>query len=115
MNKKVLTLCAGFLLAGGMFSTVDASLADMVPGQYYRIALAANGGSHSASRYYLDSDSHPSTPWYVAAADLDNDGSSWWTVEQVKDPVTGAPVAYKLVNKKGVYYTVKDAKHHNNV
>ena len=119
MNKKVLTLCAGFLLAGllagGMFSTVDASLADMVPGQYYRIALAANGGSHSASQYYLDSDSHPSTPWYVAAADLDNDGSSWWTVEQVKDPVTGAPVAYKLVNKKGVYYTVKDASDPNNV
>ena len=109
MNKKVLTLCAGFLLAGGLFSTVDASLADMVPGQYYRIALAANSGSHSASQYYLDSDSHPSTPWYVEAADLDNDGSSWWTVEQVKDPVTDTPIAYRLVNKKGVYYTVKDA------
>ena len=26
MNKKVLTLCAGFLLAGGLFSTVDAQL-----------------------------------------------------------------------------------------
>ena len=31
MNKKVLTLCAGFLLAGSMFSTVDAKLAKATP------------------------------------------------------------------------------------
>ena len=40
MNKKVLTLCAGFLLAGGMLSSVNAiSLKEAAenPGKYYKI------------------------------------------------------------------------------
>ena len=104
MNKKFSTLMAGLLLAGGTLSTVEASIQEMTPGQYYRMAVAAANGTQSA--YYLDSDADR---WYTASADAvaDRDGSSWWTVERVLDPVTKKPIAYKLVNKKGVYYKVK--------
>ena len=103
MNKKFSTLMAGLLLAGGMFSTVEASIQEMTPGQYYRMAVAAANGP--ASAYYLDSDAEN---WYTAANDAkaDRDGSSWWTVERILDPVTKEPIAFKLVNKLGVYYTV---------
>ncbi len=95
---------ASLLLAGGTLSTVEASIQEMTPGQYYRMAVAAANGTQSA--YYLDSDADR---WYTASADAvaDRDGSSWWTVERVLDPVTKKPIAYKLVNKKGVYYKVK--------
>ena len=104
MNKKFSTLMASLLLAGGTLSTVEASIQEMTPGQYYRMAVAAANGTQSA--YYLDSDADR---WYTASADAvaDRDGSSWWTVERVLDPVTKKPIAYKLVNKKGVYYKVK--------
>ena len=103
MNKKFSTLMAGLLLAGGMFSTVEASIQEMTPGQYYRMAVAeANVG---ASSNYLDSDAKN---WLTAAEDVkvDRNGSSWWTVEQILDPVTKEPIAFKLVNKLGVYYKV---------
>ena len=42
MNKKVLTLCAGFLLAGGLFSTANAmDLRNAIPGQYYQLKRTA--------------------------------------------------------------------------
>ena len=103
MNKKFSTLMASFLLAGGLFSTVNAAIQDMIPGQYYRMAVGAT--DHNQNSYFLDSDG---ANWYVKAAALDKDGSSWWRVEKVKDPITEEVIAYKLVNKKGVYYTVKD-------
>ena len=109
MNKKVLTLCAGFLLAGGLFSTVSAlSLDQMVEGQYYKIALTGQG--QAANTFVLDGDNQVTPSWWGNFADVESDldGSMWWTVEQVKDPVTGNPIAYKLKNKKGLYYTVTD-------
>ena len=109
MNKKVLTLCAGFLLAGGMFSTVSAlSLDQMVEGQYYKIALTGQG--QAANTFVLDGDNQNVSSWWGNFADVESDldGSMWWTVERVKDPVTGNPIAYKLKNKKGLYYTVTD-------
>ena len=109
MNKKVLTLCAGFLLAGGMFSTVSAlSLDQMVEGQYYKIALTGQG--QAANTFVLDGDNQNASSWWGNFADVESDldGSMWWTVERVKDPVTGNPIAYKLKNKKGLYYTVTD-------
>ena len=51
MNKKVLTLCAGFLLAGGMLSSVNAiSLKEAAqnPGKYYKIARLAYKESKDA-------------------------------------------------------------------
>ena len=42
MNKKVLTLCAGFLLAGGMLSSLSAvELTQAEPGKYYKLVRAA--------------------------------------------------------------------------
>ena len=52
MNKKVLTLCAGFLLAGGMLSSVNAiSLKEAAenPGKYYKIARLAYKESKDAA------------------------------------------------------------------
>ena len=107
MNKKVLTLCAGFLLAGGMFSTLSAkSLKEVAgDGKYYKIAIA--GSSQPADTYVLDG-----VPgWWnnMGYTENDFDGSRWWTVEEVEDPVTKEAIAYKLKNAEGTYYTVKDA------
>ena len=105
MNKKFSTLMASMLLAGGLFSTADAAIQDMDLGQYYKMAVAGQGVA--AKAYYLDSDSNDG--WYseAAVANADRDGSCWWTVEQILDPVTKKPIAYKLKNKKGIYYKVK--------
>ena len=109
MNKKVLTLCAGFLLAGGMLNTVSAHLGNMVEGQYYRIDVV--GANQTAGDYSLDSDNQNASGWWCnsTAVASDFDGSAWWTIEPVKDPVKGDVIAYKLKNKEGIYYKVKDA------
>ena len=111
MNKKVLTLCAGFLLAGGMFSTLSAkSLAEVAgDGKYYKIAIAA--ASQSANTYVLDGGQDRMPGWWsnMNGVESDFDGSAWWTIEAVKDPVTGEPLAYRLKNAEGTYYTVTDA------
>ena len=110
MNKKVLTLCAGFLLAGGMLSSVNASIDQMEEGKYYIIKVGNQGNtSESDLRYALDGDKS-SSDWLSLITDIPNDfdGSAWWTVEKVKDPVTDAVIAYKLKNKKGQYYKVTD-------
>ena len=48
MNKKVLTLCAGFLLAGGMLSSLSAEKLSAVAdnGKYYKIVRGATYSSH---------------------------------------------------------------------
>ncbi len=111
MNKKVLTFCAGFLLAGGMFSTLSAkSLAEVAgDGKYYKIAIAA--ASQSANTYVLDGGQDRMPGWWsnMNGVESDFDGSAWWTIEAVKDPVTGEPLAYRLKNAEGTYYTVTDA------
>ena len=108
MNKKVLTLCTGFLLAGGILTTVSAkSLEEAKEGVYYKVAVAAS--SQTAETYALDSDSNEK--WtYFSNVEGDFDGSAWWTVEQVLDPITKQTIAYKLKNKEGVYYSVKDVE-----
>ena len=107
MNKKFSTLVASFLLAGGLFSSANASIQEMVEGQYYRIAVGAS--TVSPNSYFLDSDKSNAN-WYSSLSEVeaDKDGSAWWRVEYVKDPVTENVLAYKLVNKKGIYYTVSD-------
>ena len=96
MNKKVLTLCAGFLLAGGMLNTVSAHLGNMVEGQYYRIDVV--GAGQDAGAYSLDSDNQDATGWWCNsdAVSYDFDGSAWWTIEPVKDPVKGDVIAYDM-------------------
>ena len=107
MNKKFSTLMASMLLAGGILSSASASIQEMTEGVYYKIAVA--GTNQPSNTYFLDSDNN--TGWWVnglgSTVESDFDGSAWWTVEKVLDPITQKPIAYKLKNKKGVYYTVK--------
>ena len=106
MNKKFSTLLASFLLAGGVFSSAEAALADMKLGEYYKIHVAVTGNTN----YYLDSDG-PNNTWNNAASDIanDTDGSCWWTAEPVKS-TTGVTVGYKLKNAQGIYYVVEDSE-----
>ena len=107
MNKKVLTLCAGFLLAGGMLTSASASIQEMVEGVYYKMAIAE--ANQEAEKYFLDSEGNKGQWWIEGDVVADFDGSAWWTVEKVKDPVNGNVIAYRLKNKEGVYYTVKSS------
>ena len=107
MNKKVLTLCAGFLLAGGMLTSASASIQEMEEGVYYKMAIAE--ASQDAERFFLDSEGMNAQWWIEGDVVADFDGSAWWTVEKVKDPVNGNVIAYRLKNKEGVYYTVKSS------
>ena len=99
MNKKVFTLCAGLLLAGGMFSTADAALKDIVDGKYHYIQIT-NG---SSTGYYLaDEGNH-----YLTVQDGTTNPSAFWKVEEVKETTTGVVLGYKLKSAKGNYYEVE--------
>ena len=55
MNKKVLTLCAGFLLAGGMLSSLSAvELTQTEPGKYYKLVRAAYLNNPANGQWTLD-------------------------------------------------------------
>ena len=100
MNRKISTLLASFLLAGGVFSSAYASINEMKPGEYYKIQIS----NSSSQGYWLDGDA---AAWY--ASSTDEDGSCYWTAEAVKESTTGTIVGYKLKNAKGKYYVVEDA------
>ena len=102
MNKKVLTLCAGFLLAGGMLSSVNAiSLKEAAenPGKYYKIARLAYKESKDAAweesvRFVTITDKKS-----AVADELTAD--SYWTVSgNDKD-------GYILTNLNGVELSVE--------
>ena len=117
MNKKVLTLCAGFLLAGSAFSPIYAHIGEgddgMKEGQYYRINLrTADSNQANSNAYFLDSDgeqwwSTDSDELFTIGGNSEENGSTWWRKETVKEEATGVIVGYKLVNAAGVYLTVK--------
>ena len=101
--------CSLVLLAGGMLSSVNASIDQMEEGKYYIIKVGNQGNTQESDlKYALDGDKS-SSDWLTLITEIptDFDGSAWWTVEKVKDPVTDAVIAYKLKNKKGQYYEVK--------
>ena len=99
MNKKVFTLCAGLLLAGGIFSTADAALKDIVDGKYHYIQIT-NG---SSTNYYLaDEGNH-----YLTVQEGTTNPSAFWKVEEVKETTTGVVLGYKLKSAKGNYYEVE--------
>ena len=108
MNKKVLTLCAGFLLAGGMLSSLSAEKLKAVAdnGKYYKmeegafIDLATNPNGpwvtgETAEGWYLDLD-ETQTPAIAKIAKTTDD---YWKVESVEG-------GYELVNFKGEKLTV---------
>ena len=94
MNKKVLTLCAGFLLAGGMLSSVNAiSLKEAAenPGKYYKIARLA---------YSSDNEKWTESIKYLTTLDngslgVDENKADYWRVSG--NEKTG----YTLINLNG--------------
>ena len=98
MNKKVLTLCAGFLLAGGMLSSVSAeTLAQAAgTGKYYkmvRVAYSTTEGSWTEQVAYLGTkiDDEGKDQFGVS----NNSVTDYWKVEG--DATTG----YTLTNLDG--------------
>ena len=90
MNKKVLTLCAGFLLAGGMLSTLSAEKLSAVAndGKYYKISRVAEVQDQSGSLAWIDQSS--SDYWLgldKAQAGITNrsDLATYWKVDKYSD------------------------------
>lgn len=98
MNKKVLTLCAGFLLAGGMLSSLSAEKLSEVAdnGKYYKMqrkATTTTGTWTKASgSYFIDVD--------VNGAVLSTTSDDYWKV------VTVGAGQYQLISLNGQVLTV---------
>ena len=98
MNKKVLTLCAGFLLAGGMLSSLSAEKLTVVAdnGKYYKMeegAYITEGTSWTKDKtgtWFLDL--NQSKEATLANKSVAND---YWKVVTVEN-------GYKLVNLKRI-------------
>ena len=79
MNKKVLTLCAGMLLAGGLISTANATkLTDVVDnGKYYQLKMSK----------YCDASAWTNTPttWDAQYLSMDADGFSFLNTPDAKE------------------------------
>ena len=95
MNKKVLTLCAGFLLAGGMLSTLSAEKLSAVAdnGKYYKMNRKAVYLS-TTTKWQANTDNY-----YLNLNDSKDGGIStpaedYWRVVSV-------PNGYQLINLKG--------------
>ena len=110
MNKKVLTLCAGLLLAGGAFSFVNASewYQDtqyvLNTGKYHLIQQVANHTSGSwatattaQAEYYLSADEN-GTPKFSKI----KDENAYWTITTVQ---SAGVTYYQFTNAKGKVMT----------
>ena len=109
MNKKVLTLCAGFLLAGGLTSSVlaaDIETAAIDANQYYYVfvnnsSTAVNVGTGvpaAATDGVLDvngTTTNDAIRW-----SKETNRSTWWRVETVTADVNGQDrvIGYRLIN-----------------
>ena len=100
MNKKVLTLCAGFLLAGGLvnFANAEVKLAEAADGGYYYVrvqgAKATFDESSDANVLSLANGKLSHT------SDVTESDALMWTVE--KTTINNTTV-YALKNKAGGY------------
>ena len=103
MNKKVLTLCAGFLLAGGLFSTANAiDLRDAKAGQYYQLKRTAqfqNGtwSDLASSNYYLVSNQGKVMLEQLAGVPASATENSYWTIE-VKENQAANVKSVRFIN-----------------
>ena len=99
MNKKLLTLCAGFLLGGGLTSSVLAETLVQAQdnGQYYYVKVKA-GSAPNASDGNLDVNGTTTNPDNRYSTEQNR--STWWRVEAVKKTVNNAEVTigYQLIN-----------------
>ena len=110
MNKKLLTLCAGFLLAGGLTSSALAAInfTGAKDGQYYYVKVKP-GNLPGPGDGNLDVNGTTLKPNDRYSSEENR--STWWRVEVVKHRVNGVDVTvgYKLINAlTGKPLTVKD-------
>ena len=106
MNKKVLTLCAGFLLGGGVLSSLSAAKLSTVAndGKYYKLELKAQTTNGTWT---------PKNDGYCIDLKVDEDGknifgiqqnpSNYWRVASAEEEGT-----YYLINIKGDTLVVAD-------
>ena len=112
MNKKVLTLCAGFLLASGFGSVNALDLADAVyganSGKYYLLEQTGqwNGswGAAPAAGYFISFDANDKLVFSLTKET--NGFDSYWTVETVS---VAGQTYYKLLNANGKYLSVENS------
>ena len=108
MNKKVLTLCAGFLLAGGMLSSVSAEkLSDVADnGKYYLMKRVAEVSTDGASAVWskMDNGYFISLKDGVAGLTSDANAKDYWKVISFKK--SDGKTYYQLVNLEGTYFYV---------
>ena len=98
MNKKVLTLCAGFLLAGGMLSSVSAeNISELTEGKYYKIVRtwerATDSGTHAGW-------SVMEAGYYLGATSMDTEATLWKAVKNADGTIS-------LVNMEGERFTLE--------
>ena len=107
MNKKVLTLCAGFLLAGGLtvptfaesFAEVAKDAANL-ENQYYKVRVNTTSPATDGTGF-LDVDDSK-------GYSTDNDESTLWTVKQISG-TNGTIAGYQLISvKTGKPLSIKD-------
>ena len=110
MNKKVLTLCTGLLMAGGALSTVDAlSLSDAV-------ALDKKSGALGPKYYYVELTrdwSNVITPASTVRNDefrLNGNNLGLYTSPAIDDLAFHWKVEVDHVDAKGTWYKLTDAK-----
>ena len=119
MNKKVLTLCAGFMLAGGMLSTANAvDIKDIAGnGKYYKMVRASqyqNPGSwttidmtNAASAMFLIQEKGMGA-YASSTIPTDDKRAAYWTVTSKTLPGTTTKV-YTFKNQLGETLTYTDA------
>ena len=99
MNKKVLTLCAGFLLAGGMLSSVSAETLEQAAGtgKYYKMVRVAHQDAEGAA--YTMEEAYLGTKKDAAGEDFfgvsNTSVTDYWKVEG------DATIGYTLTNLDG--------------
>lgn len=112
MNKKLLTLCAGFLLGGGLTSSVFAesfkqAAATYAEGQYFYVNVNSSSSATAANDQL---DVNGSLDDEDAVYTDEENRSTWWRLEAVKTNVNGTEkvIGYKLISAlTGKAFTVK--------
>ena len=109
MNKKFSTLMAGLLLAGGMFSTVNASnwTTDNTyvqnTGMYFEIVKTGDWNPIDkwvdANGYYLTLNKDKQPVWASGSAE-ENEKAAYWTIKRRLNTTTGV-YEFQLVNANG--------------
>ena len=113
MNKKVLTLCAGFLLAGGMSSVMAETFNPQTNygDKYYRVVVEGSSASIVGTSQWLDVDGIPGNSSIRYSKELNK--STLWTVKPVTSKVNGqtTTIGFQLISvETGLPLSVENNK-----